>query len=58
MNRSLTYVLVLCALLLAGGCSKHHDGPVAVNANAESMHQQGDESMEEMPDDGQGVIYF
>ena len=58
MKRIAAYALVLGAILLSGGCSRKADGPISVDARTESMPQQGDEPMEEMPDDDQGVIHF
>lgn len=58
MKRIAAYALVLGAILLFGGCSRKADGPISMGARTESMPQQGDEPMEEMPDDDQGVIHF
>ena len=60
MKRIAAYILVLFALCLMAGCSKKPAVPENVNitARTENMPEQGDEPMEEMPDDDQGVIHF
>ncbi|MBP5636498.1 MAG: hypothetical protein J6X25_03140 [Bacteroidales bacterium] len=60
MKRLTAYFIVVAALCFIAGCSKKPAVPENVNitARTENMPEQGDEPLEEMPDDDQGVIHF
>ena len=48
--------VLLCSLLLAAACSPSPDP--SEKEVEEEVHQSGDEQLESIPDDGQGVLYF
>lgn len=59
------FLFLPAALLLTAGCGRDEDPTVLASVTTQPMPPQGSDGagedspgLEEMPDDGQGIIYF